>query len=73
MKDMTAEEALQLVVELCADHGQVESVFLTPHPEHYVFTFTLFDSLHERTGIPKEKIAAWFEAAQIARAKREGK
>jgi hypothetical protein len=62
---MTREEQLvRGIVKWCSKNGQAESRLLYPNPQHYVFTFELFDMLAEESQIPKEKIAEWFNDAQ---------
>lgn len=64
---MTAEELAKWLVEWCAEHGQIESAFLYPEPDHYVFTFSLFDDLAKKLGVDKERLGEWFNAAQERR------
>lgn len=61
---MKPEEIVRFVAEWCSKHGQSESVFLTPQPSHYVYTFDLFDALAEKTGITKKQIGEWFNEEQ---------
>jgi hypothetical protein len=58
---MTTEELVKAIAEWCSAHGNVESRFLYPDPQHYVFTYGLFDFLSDKTGLP---IGEWFNAAQ---------
>jgi hypothetical protein len=61
-----AEYALKAVLGLFSKHGQAESIFLTPQPEHYVYTFTILDALAEQGIATKDELGAWFNAAQEA-------
>lgn len=66
---MTPTEIVKLIAEWCSDNGHSESRFLTPTPQHQVYTFDLFNMLAERTGIPADEIGAWFNARQEENAK----
>lgn len=58
------EQLVKAIVEWCSKEGQAESPLLYPDPQHYVFTFPLFDMLVEKAGVTKEQIDKWFTEAQ---------
>lgn len=61
---MTDKEMVKFIAEWCSENGSAESVFLTPQAQHFVYTFSLFDALAEKTGLTKDQIGAWFNARQ---------
>ncbi len=64
MASLDETALVQKIVEWCSREGESESRFLTPDPQHYVFTFSLFDQLSRWTGIEESVIGEWFNDEQ---------